>query len=289
MKGIILAGGKATRLYPVTKGVCKQLLPVYDKPMIYYPLSVLMLAGIKDILIISTPQDLPRFKSLLGSGVSLGINLTYAAQEKPRGIAEAFIIGKDFIRRDKVCLILGDNILYGHNLVELLKGASSLKSGALIFGYYVKDPQRYGVIEFDSAMNVLSIEEKPKKPKSNCVVTGLYFYDNEVVKIANSLKPSKRGELEITDINKEYLSRKKIKVELLGRGYAWLDTGTHDSLINASVFIKTIEERQGLKIGCIEEIAYRMGFINKRQLYKLASTSSVSYGEYLKSIIENEA
>ena len=289
MKGIILAGGKATRLYPVTKGVCKQLLPVYDKPMIYYPLSVLMLAGIKDILIISTPQDLPRFKSLLGSGVSLGINLTYAAQEKPRGIAEAFVIGKDFIRRDKVCLILGDNILYGHNLVELLKGASSLKSGALIFGYYVKDPQRYGVIEFDSAMNVLSIEEKPKKPKSNCVVTGLYFYDNEVVKIANSLKPSKRGELEITDINKEYLSRKKIKVELLGRGYAWLDTGTHDSLINASVFIKTIEERQGLKIGCIEEIAYRMGFINKRQLHKLASTSSVSYGEYLKSIIENEA
>ena len=288
MKGIILAGGRATRLYPVTKGVCKQLLPVYDKPMIYYPLSVLMLAGIKDILIISTPHDLPRFQDLFGNGSNLGIKFTYAVQEKPGGIAEAFIIGEDFIGNDSVSLVLGDNILYGHNLIELLTKATQLKNGAIIFGYYVKDPQRYGVVEFDNAMNVLSIEEKPKKPKTNCVVTGLYFYDNEVVEIAKSLKPSKRGELEITDINKEYLKRKELKVELLGRGYAWLDTGTHDSLIDASIFIKTIEERQGLKIGCPEEIAYLNGYITRSQLIQLAKKINTSYGEYLKRIIQDE-
>ena len=289
MKGIILAGGRATRLYPITKGVSKQLLPVYDKPMIYYPLSVLMLAGIRDILVISTPSDIPRFKDLLGSGRDLGIKISYTAQPQPKGIAESFIIGKKFIGQDNVCLILGDNIFYGHNLTEILKEASALEEGAFIFGYYVTDPARYGVIEFDKNCNVLSIEEKPKKPKSNWAVAGLYFYDNQVTKIAQKLKPSKRGELEITDINNEYMKEGKLKVKLLGRGYAWLDTGTYDSLINASIFIKTIEERQGLKIGCLEEIAYRAGYIDRKQLKKLAARINTSYGDYLKRILQDEA
>jgi glucose-1-phosphate thymidylyltransferase len=286
MKGIVLAGGKATRLYPVTKGVCKQMLPIYDKPMIYYSLSVLMLAGIREILIISTPHDMPRFQDLLGNGKDLGLNISYAAQKEPKGIAEAFIIGKDFINNDKVCLILGDNVIYGHNLTEVLKQATSLEEGAFIFGYYVKDPQRYGVIKFDSQMNVLSIEEKPKRPKSNWAVIGLYFYDNKVVDIAKSIKPSKRGEIEITDINNEYLKNKILKVKLLRRGYAWLDTGTHDSLIDASIFIKTIEERQGLKIGCIEEIAYRMGYIDGKGLLRLINNVSKEYGQYLEGLID---
>ena len=289
MKGIILAGGRATRLYPITKGVSKQLLPVYDKPMIYYPLSVLMLAGIRDILVISTPSDIPRFKDLLGSGRDLGIKISYAAQPQPKGIAESFIIGKKFIGQDNVCLILGDNIFYGHNLTEILKEASALEEGAFIFGYYVTDPARYGVIEFDKNCNVVSIEEKPKKPKSKWAVAGLYFYDNRVTKIAKKLKPSKRGELEITDVNNEYMKEGKLKVKLLGRGYAWLDTGTYDSLINASIFIKTIEERQGLKIGCLEEIAYRAGYINRKQLKKLAARINTSYGDYLKRILQDEA
>jgi len=289
MKGIILAGGKATRLYPITKGVSKQLLPVYDKPMIYYPLSVLMLAGIRDILVISTPSDIPRFKDLLGSGRDLGIKISYAAQPQPKGIAESFIIGKKFIGQDNVCLILGDNIFYGHNLTEILKEASALEEGAFIFGYYVTDPARYGVIEFDKNCNVVSIEEKPKKPKSKWAVAGLYFYDNRVTKIAKKLKPSKRGELEITDVNNEYMKEGKLKVKLLGRGYAWLDTGTYDSLISASIFIKTIEERQGLKIGCLEEIAYRAGYINRKQLKKLAARINTSYGDYLKRILQDEA
>jgi len=288
MKGIILAGGKATRLHPITKGVCKQMLPVYDKPMIYYPLSVLMLAGIRDILIISTPKDTPRFKDLLGDGQDLGIKLSYAVQEEAKGIAESFIIGEKFIGEDNVCLILGDNIFYGHNLGESLKEAASLKEGAIIFGYYVKDPQRYGVIEFDHKENVISIEEKPKNPKSNYAVCGIYFYDNKVVKITKNLKPSKRGEMEITDVNNEYLKIGKLKLQFMGRGYAWLDTGTYDSLIDASLFIKTIEERQGLKIGCIEEIAYRMGYINKKQLQNLAQVINTEYGEYLKRICEHE-
>ncbi len=288
MKGIILSGGKATRLYPITKGVCKQLLPVYDKPMIYYPLSVLMLAGIRDILIISTDKDTPRFKDLLGDGKSLGIKLSYTTQKEPNGIAQSFIIAEKFIGKDNVSLILGDNIFYGGNLVELLSEASLLKKGATVFGYYINDPRRYGVIEFDNACNVVSIEEKPKKPKSNYVVCGLYFYDNDVIRIAKNLKPSKRGELEITDVNNEYLTKGKLKVKLLGRGYAWLDTGTYDSLIDASVFIKTIEERQGLKIGCVEEVAFRKGYISHGQLQKLAGDINTSYGEYLKGIKENE-
>jgi len=286
MKGIILAGGKATRLYPITKGVCKQMLPIYDKPMIYYPLSVLMFAGIRDILVISTPCDLLRFKDLLGSGKDLGINLSYTVQHEPRGIAESFIIGESFIRKDNVCLILGDNIFYGHDLIELLKEASALKEGAIIFGYYVKNPSRYGVIEFNKNGNAISIKEKPKKPKSNWAVCGLYFYDNDVIRIAKKLKPSHRGELEITDINKEYLKRGKLKVKLLGRGYAWLDTGTYDSLIDASIFIKTIEERQGLKVGCIEEVAYRKGYIDRKQFKKLAYRITTSYGEYLKGVLQ---
>jgi glucose-1-phosphate thymidylyltransferase len=288
MKGIILAGGKATRLYPITKGVCKQMLPIYDKPMIYYPLSVLMLAGIREILVISTPKDTPRFKDLLGEGRELGIGISYAEQSEPRGIAESFLIAEKFIGRDNVCLILGDNIFYGDNLVELLTEASSLKEGAVTFGYYIKDPKRYGVIEFDAQGNAISIEEKPENPKSNYAVCGLYFYDNNVTTIAKSLKPSKRGELEITDVNNAYLKKKKLKVKLLGRGYAWLDTGTYDSLIDASLFIKTIEERQGLKIGCIEEVAYRMGYINKKQLQKLAEGIDTSYGGYLKEICKDE-
>jgi len=288
MKGIILAGGKATRLHPITKGVCKQMLPVYDKPMIYYPLSALMLAGIKDILIISTPVDLPRFKDLLGNGKELGINISYKVQEKPKGIAESFIIAEKFIGKDTVCLVLGDNIFYGHDLTNILKKASLLKNGAFIFGYYVKDPQRYGVITFDKHCNVVSIEEKPKNPKSNWAVTGIYFYDNNVVKIAKRLNPSVRGEFEITDVNNEYLKRGTLKVKLLSRGYAWLDTGTCDALIDASIFIKTIEERQGLKIGCIEEVAYRMGYIKKEQLQSLAKCINTPYGGYLKVILEDE-
>jgi glucose-1-phosphate thymidylyltransferase len=288
VKGIILAGGRATRLYPITKGVCKQMLPVYDKPMIYYPLSVLMLAGIRDILVISTPQDTTRFKDLLGDGQDLGINLSYAVQQQPRGIAESFIIAEQFIGNDSVCLILGDNIFYGHDLTELLKEPSSLKDGAIIFGYYIKDPQRYGVIEFDRQGNVVSIEEKPKHPKSNYAVCGLYFYDNSVTRIVKNLKPSKRGELEITDVNNAYLKRGELKVKLMGRGYAWLDTGTHDALIDASIFIKTVEERQGLKIGCIEEVAYRMGYINRKELQGLANTINTEYREYLKKICEDE-
>ena len=288
MKGIILAGGKATRLYPITKGVCKQMLPIYDKPMIYYPLSVLMLAGIKDILVISTPKDTPRFKDLLGDGRSLGIKLTYTTQAEPKGIAQSFIIAEDFIGRDSVCLILGDNIFYGYNLSELLQKSARIRDGAVIFGYYVKDPQRYGVLGFNKKCKVISIEEKPKKPKSNWAVAGLYFYDNKVVKIAKNIRPSARGELEITSVNNEYIKRGKLKAEFLGRGHAWLDTGTYESLIDASVFIKTIEDRQGLKIGCIEEVAYRMGYINKTQLLKLASQTPTSYGEYLKDLIKDE-
>ncbi|MFA5410456.1 MAG: glucose-1-phosphate thymidylyltransferase RfbA [Candidatus Omnitrophota bacterium] len=288
MKGIILAGGRATRLYPITKGTCKQLLPVYDKPMVYYPLSTLMLAGIREILIISNPHDMPRFKELLGNGEGLGVNFSYAIQQEPRGIAEAILVAEEFIGNDKVCLVLGDNIFHGHNLTEFLKEAANLKKGAVIFGYYVKDPARYGVIEFDRECNVISIEEKPRKPKSNYAVCGLYFYDNEVVGIAKNIKPSKRGELEITDVNNEYLRKKNLKVKLLSRGYAWLDTGTYDSLIDASMFIKTVEERQGLKIGCIEEVACRMGYISKKQLESLAQTINTPYGEYLRRVCDEK-
>ena len=287
MKGIILAGGRATRLYPATKAVCKQLLPLYDKPIIYYPLSTLMLGGIKNILIISTPQALPHFQDLLGDGSSLGVNISYAQQLRPKGIAESFIIAQEFIGKDKICLILGDNILFGHNLTEILREASGIKEGAFIFGYYVKDPQRYGVIGLDKNNKVVSITEKPKNPASNWVVTGLYFYDHEAVDIAKTLKPSPRGELEITDLNNYYLKRGKLKAKLLGRGFAWLDTGTYDSLVDASIFIKTIEERQGLKIGCIEEVAYRMGYISASKLEKLASSINTSYGDYLKNILKD--
>lgn len=286
MKGIILAGGKATRLYPVTKAVCKQLIPIYDKPMIYYPLSVLLLSGIKDILIISTEEALPQIKKLFNNGSELGIKISYAKQDEPRGIAEAFIVGEKFIGSDCVCLILGDNVFFGDRLPQLLQDSAEKENGATVFGYYVSDPQRYGVIEFDNDKNVLSIEEKPVKPKSNYAVTGLYFYDNDVVGIAKKIKPSSRGELEITDLNKAYLAKKKLKVNLLGRGYAWLDTGTHDSLMDAAAFIKTIEDRQGLKIGCIEEIAFRMGYISKKQLLSLAEKINTSYGDYLRMVAE---
>jgi glucose-1-phosphate thymidylyltransferase len=288
MKGIILAGGKATRLYPITKGVCKQLLPIYDKPMIYYPLSVLMLAGIREILVISAPKDLPRFKDLLEDGKGLGIKIYYAAQKEPQGIAQSLIIGEKFIADDSVCLALGDNIFYGDQLAGLVQEAAGLIKGALIFGYLVKDPQRYGVMGFDKNFNLVSLEEKPHKPKSNWVTCGMYFYDNSAPKIARKLRPSARGELEINDLNKEYLRRGMLKVKLLGRGHAWLDTGTYDSLISASTFIKTIEDRQGLKIGCIEEVAYRMGYINKKQLAGLALAMPTSYGEYLKDLLKSE-
>lgn len=290
MKGIILAGGSGTRLYPVTLSVCKQLLPVYDKPMIYYPLSVLMLAGIRDVLIISTPNDLPRFNEIFKDGSQLGLEFSYKEQPNPNGIAEAFILGEKFIGDDNVCLILGDNIFYGHGLTDLLKKAVkdvTTNGGASVFGCYVNDPQRYGVINFDRNGTVLSVEEKPKFPKSNYAVTGLYFYDNEVVDIAKKLKPSLRGELEITDVNREYLKKGKLGVELLGRGYAWLDTGTHESLLEAGEFIATIEKRQGLKIACIEEIAYSLGYIDKKQLLRLAKPLRQNgYGQYLLNLVK---
>jgi glucose-1-phosphate thymidylyltransferase len=289
MKGIILAGGSGTRLYPITQVVCKQLLPVYDKPMIYYPLSTLMLAGIEEILIITTPEDQALFTTLLGDGSSWGLKLHYKIQERPEGLAQAFIIGEDFIGSDSVCLVLGDNIFFGHGLPELLKNAVSRKSGATVFGYYVKDPERYGVVEFDKNKSALSIEEKPVNPKSNYAVTGLYFYDKDVVTIAKNLRPSKRGELEITDVNKIYLERNKLSVEIMGRGFAWLDTGTHNSLVEATLYIKTIEDRQGLKVGCVEEIAYRMGYINREQLIQSADKLAKSgYGEYLRTIAQEE-
>ena len=284
-KGIILAGGSGTRLAPLTTAVSKQLLPVYDKPMVYYPLSVLMLAGIRDILIISTPEDLPSFEKLLGDGGNFGVNLTYAAQPSPDGLAQAFIIGEHFIGNDSVCLVLGDNIFYGQSFSNNLKAATSSASGATIFGYHVKDPERFGVVEFDNNENVISIEEKPLNPKSNYAVTGLYFYDNDVIEIAKSIEPSDRGELEITDINKAYQTRGDLRVELLGRGFAWLDTGTHDSLMEAGQFIQTIEHRQGLKVACLEEIAYHKGWLSKKLLLKQAhKLGKTSYGEYLANI-----
>lgn len=289
MKGIILAGGSGTRLYPITNVISKQILPVYDKPMIYYPLSVLMLAGIRDILIISTPRDLPLFVSLLGNGSALGMNFSYAEQPHPGGLAQAFIIGEDFIGNDTVCMILGDNIFYGHGFGNILLETAQLSEGACIFGYYVTDPQRYGVVEFNSRMEPVSIEEKPANPKSNYAVTGLYFYDNTVIEKARSLVPSARGELEITDINRLYLNEGKLKIKLLGRGMAWLDTGTCESLLQASNFIATLEQRQGLKASCIEEIAYKRGFITREQLIKIAEEFSSSlYGKYLLRIASDE-
>lgn len=289
MKGIILAGGSGTRLYPITNAISKQILPVYDKPMIYYPLSVLMLAGIREILIISTPRDLPVFMNLLGDGSSLGINFSYAEQPHPGGLAQAFIIGEKFIGTDTVCMILGDNIFYGHGFGDILLETAKLQEGACVFGYYVNDPQRYGVIEFNSLLEPLSIEEKPASPKSNYAVTGLYFYDNSVISKAKSLKPSARGELEITDINRMYLQEGKLKLRLLGRGMAWLDTGTFDSLLQASNFIATLEQRQGLKASCIEEIAYKRGFITKEQLIRLAEPYRNSqYGQYLLRIANDD-
>lgn len=290
MKGIILAGGSGTRLYPITKAVSKQILPLYDKPMIYYPLSVLMLAGIREVLIISTPRDIKLFEELFGEGSWLGMRFEYAVQDKPRGLADAFIVGKNFIGNDDVALVLGDNIFYGQSFTGTLKNAAekiSNEKGAVIFGYYVKDPTAYGVVEFDVSGNVLGIEEKPSKPKSNYAVPGLYFYDNLVVKIAENVKPSARGEIEITSVNNEYLNQKQLKVELLGRGMAWLDTGTYDGLLEASNFIATIEKRQGMYVSCIEEIAYRNEWISKESLLKMAAEYKTEYGRYLEFIAEN--
>ncbi|KJU73436.1 glucose-1-phosphate thymidylyltransferase [Pediococcus damnosus LMG 28219] len=289
MKGIILAGGSGTRLYPITEAVSKQLIPIYDKPMIYYPLSTMMLAGIKDVLLISTPRDTPRFVELLGDGSQFEINISYKVQEEPNGLAQAFVLGTDFIGDDSVCLILGDNIYYGSGLSELVQRAAQKASGATVFGYQVNDPERFGVVEFDENHHVKSIEEKPAHPASNYAVTGMYFYDNQVVDIAKNLKPSPRGELEITDVNKEYLKRGQLDVELLGRGYAWLDTGTHDSLHEASGFIETVEKRQNLKVACLEEVAYRMGYIDKKQVYKLAQPLKKNdYGQYLLRLIQED-
>lgn len=287
MKGIILAGGSGTRLYPVTKSISKQILPIYDKPMIYYPLSVLMLSGIREILIISTPRDLPNFKDLLSDGSSYGLDISYAAQEHPNGLAEAFLIGETFIGNDIVCLILGDNIFYGRHFTGVLQKAASLEHGAVIFGYYVQDPQSFGVVEFDRKLNVLSLEEKPDKPKSNYAVPGLYFYDNDVVSIAKTIQPSNRGELEITAVNKAYLQRGDLRLELFGRGMAWLDTGTHEGLLEAADFVSIVQKRQGLYVSCIEEIAYRMGYISRERLFELARPMlKTEYGQYLQRVAE---
>lgn len=286
MKGIILAGGSGTRLYPITRVVSKQLLPIYDKPMIYYPLSVLMLAGIREVLIISTPTDLPRFQEMLGDGQSLGMSFSYKVQPKPEGLAQAFLLGKEFIGSDSVCLVLGDNIFYGQGLATVLQRCAKLTEGGVVFGYKVRDPKRYGVVEFSADKQVISIEEKPEQPKSKYAVTGLYFYDNDVVSVAEGLTPSARGELEITDLNNVYLKRGKLKVEFLGRGYAWLDTGTHESLLHASSFVQAIQERQGVLVACLEEIAYRMGYIDAAQVERLAKDMLKNdYGQYLMDMI----
>ena len=289
MKGIILAGGAGVRLYPITRSISKQIIPVYDKPMIYYPLSVLMLAGIREILIISTPTDMPLYENLFSDGSQLGLKISYKIQPSPDGLAQAFILGEEFIGNDNVCMILGDNIFYGYNFSNILENAMALDDGSCVFGYYVNDPERYGVVEFDEKGKVISIEEKPQQPKSNYAVTGLYFYSNDVIQKAKSIKPSKRGELEITDLNRLYLNEGRLKVKLLGRGFAWLDTGTHDSLLQASNFIATIEHRQGLKVSCIEEIAYIKGFINKDELIKLAQPLSKNqYGQYLLKLADKQ-